>query len=269
MASFYINDYYKILILTLFFWRFWFFMSWEGKDVVILGGGNFGTRALEFLKEKGSRIVVIDPYPECKALSFLDREVGDVMVLEQLENSEAVFLKGDGVDEALKLLKNGIIPHMFVPAIPVHTTAILVIETLKTVGLEAKPFEEKTKEVASRIPEDLIITMDEKNAIIVSSFMQDPQGCDPNCLPPPNHCRVTKRHKPAHMFDILREALDGQVDFGRILESEQIGSGVGGYYGQDLYQILEDLKKEKRKEFSIGIGTSCTCHGVVNFLKTS
>ncbi len=244
-------------------------MSWEGRSVVILGGGNFGTRALEFLKEKGSRIVVIDLYPGCKAQSFLDREVRDVMVLEQLGNGEAVFLKSDGVVEALKLLKNGIIPHMIVPAIPVHTTAILVLETLKMEGLEVKPFEEKTREVAIRIPEDLIITLDEKNAIIVTSFMQDPQGCDPNCIPPPDHCSVTKRPRPVPMFDILREALNDQVDFGRVLESEQIGSGVGGYYGQDLYGILEDLKREKRKDFSIGIGTACTCHGVVNFFKIS
>ena len=44
-------------------------MMLKGNLVFVMGGGNFGTRALRYLKAKRSKVLVADVNPDCMAKS--------------------------------------------------------------------------------------------------------------------------------------------------------------------------------------------------------
>ena len=52
-------------------------MMLKGKLVFVMGGGNFGTRALRYLKAKRSKVLVADVNPDCMAKSEVNVQAAD------------------------------------------------------------------------------------------------------------------------------------------------------------------------------------------------
>ena len=52
-------------------------MMLKGKLVFVMGGGNFGTRALRYLKAKRSKVLVADVNPDCMAKSEVTVQAAD------------------------------------------------------------------------------------------------------------------------------------------------------------------------------------------------
>ena len=67
----------------------------QGKLVFVMGGGKFGTNALRYLKSKGSKVLVVDIDPNCKATPEADIQADSLDAWNSLKNGQPAFLVGD------------------------------------------------------------------------------------------------------------------------------------------------------------------------------
>jgi hypothetical protein len=55
----------------------------------------------------------------------------------------------------------------------------------------------------------------------------------------------------------------------RLIRSQQLGTGVGGFRPEALNHLLEHLKMRTNVDRLILVSTACRCHGVVSALSSS
>ena len=208
------------------------------ETVWIIGAGKFGIRAARWLLKQDGRYNVTlvdqddDSLVRAKALGC------------RVETCDAVEFLRDRLTRA-----NG--PDWIVPAVPVH----LAWEWCRLRAGEGrmKPHT-LPEEIEAQLPNcmhgagyDLYVSH--------ADFL-----CPPNCNEPDDKCTKTGEPRKKDMFRLLSEVdFPGTVPF--VIQSVQLGPGVGGYKPDALFDLLDRIASHRGPCF---VATACRCHGVVS-----
>jgi hypothetical protein len=238
--------------------------SLKDKLMVIAGGGYFGTEALISAKESLAKIILIDEIPDCKASKFADERVNR-MDLDRAINAKANYVKFfvcDAVEFLKDFLKRAT-PDYIAPAIPGHLAGKLVKRWLEDKGFEIKVESRLIREVMDDIPKSMIIYYDEDSGIVITSYMPKGSLCRIPCDQPIGFCPTTGKPKAGLMYKVLEHATWNRVRISKILISHKLQTNVGCFRGEELSSFLSNIEQMERP-YSLAIGTSCTCHGILN-----
>jgi hypothetical protein len=240
-------------------------MLLKGKLVFVMGGGNFGTKALKYLKAEDTKVLVVDVNPDCMAKSEVDVQAADLDVTDSLVDGQTAFLVGDAVELLLPLLETKV-PDLVVTAIPGNAAAKVVESWLSKRGYKLEPYLKVIPRVLENIPKSLVSFVDEDSAVIVVSYMPSHMRCRENCMPPKDFCASTGRPKLTSMDKLLEFSVYNLTDVSTIFRSRQLTGGLGAIDGKELYSLLKRLETP-HKTFTLAIGTACDCHGILNLTK--
>jgi hypothetical protein len=238
----------------------------DGKLVFVMGGGKFGTNALSYLKAKGAKVLVVDLNPNCIASSQVDTYADGISAYDSLEVGQSAFIKGDAVNVLAEMLDSRA-PDLIVTAIPGNTIAKVIEVWLSKCGIKLEPYPKAVPTILTNIPKSLVSAVDRESSLIVVSYMPSNMICKENCLPPRNVCALTGRPKFAPIDRLLEFAVYNNVDISCILMSRQLKGGLGAIEGKDVLSMLNHLK-DLMVPYTLAIGTTCNCHGILNLTKT-
>jgi hypothetical protein len=232
----------------------------EGDLLVCLGGGYFGAKAARLGKECNARTMIIDANPDCAA-----RELVDVVLTGRgtINAGQVALIVGDATEILLSILE-GEVPQWIIPAVPGHSLGRLVESWLRAQGLKVASSGGLLAEVLAGLPHRLVMSADEKSGILISSYMAQGLMCKTDCSQL-GICPVTKRKKPAPMYKLLEFSASAAIDCYKILISCKF-DGVGGVSGAEVKKTLKYLAS-LTPPYSLAIGTSCRCHGILSLFE--
>ncbi len=212
----------------------------EMKEIWIIGMGRFGQLAADRLTKISPRyhLVLVDP----------DRDH-----LQQENGPHRTIKPMDGVsflDQQLRPEKG---PEWIIPALPVHLAAQWCLARLGNHGLRqiGIPFE-----IDALVPNPM---RDTSGQVYVShaDFI-----CPDDCAEPAAICTVTRKKRRADMFELLGSVrMPGFLSL--TVRSYQLAPSVGGYRPRQLFDLLKQVKQNKKKYL---LSTACRCHGVITGL---
>lgn len=207
-------------------------------SIWVIGAGNFGKRAIKLLRRGTSSSGFI----------VVDQEVID----DQQPDIE--FVCADGVEWLAEqpVLDSHI--TKIIPVIPVHLAAEWLKRKLTIDGglLSSQKIPER---LLDQLPHPIRLRHD-KIVISYADFI-----CPDNCVEPNNKCSYTKERRPPPLYGVL-EAMDCGDFTPIIVRSRQFAPGVGGFYLNDLSDLLTRAKS--LPDVPLLIGTACKCHGALD-----
>lgn len=207
---------------------------------LIIGCGHFGSRAAKQLLKKKSypKIIAVDKNPDAvKKLSHLPIET----IVE------------DGLSHLNQFLSEGSTVHYIIPSVPFHLAFEFILLRLKLFGARRVSVPS-----FSGLPNPEIGKTGDLYTSL-ADFL-----CPEDCPEPSRYCTVTKKKREKPLYDILRE-LKGPFE-SRVIISQPLAIGVGGFQPKELLVLLEDVKKQKNSHDLILISTASRCHGVISAL---
>ncbi len=206
----------------------------------VLGGGKFGRRAAEQLHKvyPGSAIVIVDREP-----------------IENLPNN-IKKVSGDGIEWFTKNFTPTARVNRIVPALPVHLAADWIKRKFKD-DLGVIRSIEIPAELVSQIPHPICLNPHR----LVTSYADF--LCPENCSEPDDFCTYTKKPRPTSLDRYLATVVSGEF-VPLILTSRQFAPGVGGFFPEDLWVLLDGVRL--LPETPLLIGTACKCHGIIDGL---
>ncbi len=215
---------------------------------LVVGCGYFGSRAVLRLlgKDPGSKIVVVDK--SRKALRKVAHLSVETIVYDGLR-----YLKC-AISAKAAPTKAKYCPVDFViPAVPFHLAFEFILSQLKSFGAKRK-----------RVPAlpGLPNCMAGKSGDIYSSFSDF--LCPEDCPEPSRYCTVTGKRREKSLYEILKN-LQGPFE-SKVIRSEQLGPGVGGFSLKALLDLIKDLGSKRNSGRAFLISTACRCHGVTSGL---
>lgn len=212
----------------------------SNETVWVLGGGRFGLHTVKILKQEipTANIIVVD----CQPIGNLPYGVE--------------FVCADGVEWLTEHFTPNANVTRIIPTLPLH----LALEWLKKkLSLELVTVDpvEIPHEFLSCFPHPF---RKSSNQIVVShaDFL-----CPPNCSEPEELCTYTQKQRPQSLYRLLEKA-DCGAFVSLVVRSRQFYRGVGGFYPEDLWNLLNRTKS--LPETPLLIGTACKCHGIVDGL---
>lgn len=217
----------------------------NNKTALVIGGGNYGTKACQYFKEQKARVILVDNDPDCKAQAFVAKEN---FVVKDAQNAWELALK----------LK----PDFIVPTHPGHTCGKWIREYF-----HLKPLPDSISKVTKRLPSSLFLGGDEPDARLIFSYMTRGKVCRDDCLPVPDQCALTGEPRPAPLYKLLEYAVFELFDCGRIFTSEQMAPGVGAIKASEFLAFMKEVEIKKPK--TLAVGTACQCHGVLNLFENT
>ena len=193
------------------------------------------------------------------------REIVDVVLTGQgtIDAGQVSLIVGDAMEILFSILE-GEVPQWIIFAVPGHSLGRLVESWLRVKGLKVASGGGLLTEVAAGLPHRLILSADEKSGILVSSYMAKEIRCQQNCSQL-GMCPVTKRKRPAPMYELLKFSVSEAVDCYQVFVSRQF-DGVGGVPGAAVKKTLKYLAS-LTPPYSLAIGVSCRCHGILSLFK--
>jgi len=213
-------------------------MNGKPHAYLIIGCGRFGSRAAEkiFQKDSHSKIIVVDKSK--KALQKVSR----------LPIQTAVC---DGTLYLDQFLSENRKTDYIIPAVPLHLVFEFILAQLK-------PWGGKRKRIPSisGLPNPVIGKTGDLYTSL-SNFL-----CSEDCPEPTRYCTATgqKREKPLYqMLKYLKGPFESKV-----VRSQQLGPGIGGFRPKVLLDLLEEIKKKMHPNRTILISTASRCHGVTS-----
>jgi len=210
------------------------------ETVWVIGCGQFGRRAVELMKESvpASNIVVVDSLP-----------VNDLP--EDIE-----IICADGVEWFTEHFTPGATVHKIIPALPLHLAAEWV---------KKKLFDEQRIVHSADIPDKELDQFPHPIRLRASCVVMSHADfiCPPNCSEPEELCTYTRQRRPQSLYRLLETTSSGNFT-PLIVRSRQFAAGVGGFFPEDLWHLLERCRVLPGK--SLLIGTACKCHGIVDGL---
>ncbi len=206
----------------------------------VLGCGQFGRRAVKLLRKAapGSNIVVVDRLP----------------VLNLPDDIEIVC--ADGVEWLAEHFNPETYVNKIIPALPLHLAADWMTKKLSAEHRIVRSAEIPERQL-HHFPHPIRLS---PSRVVMShaDFL-----CPPNCPEPDDICTYTQRRRPLSLYRLLETVTVG--DFvPLILRSRQFASGVGGFFPEDLWNLLE--RARLLPETPLLVGTACKCHGIIDGL---
>lgn len=215
-------------------------MNGNPHTYLIIGCGRFGSRAAEklFQKDFRSKIIVVDKSK--KALQKNSRLPVETAVRDGVSYLDQLFSKVRKID-------------YIIPAVPFHLAFEFILSHLKPLGGKRRkiPFIPGLPNPMMGKTGDLYTSL--------ANFL-----CPEDCPEPAQYCTITKKRRPKPLYKILND-LEGAFE-SRVIRSQQLGPGVGGFPPETLLGLFEDIKKRIEPHRSILISTACRCHGVTSAL---
>jgi hypothetical protein len=207
---------------------------------LIIGCGHFGSRAAKQLLKKKShpKIIAVDKNREAvKSLSHLPIET----------------IVADGLSYLDQFLSEGRTGHYVITCVPFHLAFEFIL-------LRLKPFGARRAKVPSLsgLPNPEIGKTGDLYTSL-ADFL-----CPEDCPEPSRYCTVTRKKRERPLYDILRD-LKGPFE-SRVINSQPLAVGVGGFQPKELLVLLEDVKKQKNSRNLILISTASRCHAVTSAL---
>lgn len=208
-------------------------------DVLVVGGGHFGSRAVEVLlaRKRPWRLGVVDLKAEPVA---------------RLGGRGVKVLVGDALQVLDRLMEAGP-PRWIVPAVPFHLGHAWVLRRLSRHGMAHK----------IPVPQPLQVPnpLQGQHLDLYASYATF--RCPEHCTEPKGTCTVTGLPRPAPLYAVLSSLqVPGYMVAG--LRSRQLGPGVGGVLAQDLLCLLEKVREKPGRWI---LYTACRCHGVLSGLE--
>ncbi len=207
---------------------------------LIIGCGHFGSRAAEQLVKKNlrSKIVVVDRNKNAlKKASSLS--VGTVV--------------SDGLPYLDQSLSEDQTFTYIIPAIPSHFAFEFILLRLKRFGARRaklpslpglpNPVKGKTGDLYTSLADFL---------------------CPEDCPGPSPYCTVTRRRREKALYQILKN-LKGSFE-SKVIISEQLLPGVGGFRLNGLLALLEAVQKLENSASLVLVSTASSCHAVTSAL---
>ena len=215
-------------------------MKGNSRAYLVIGCGHFGSRAAEklFRKDPHSKIIVVDK--SRKALQKVSR----------LPIQRVVC---DGIFYLSQFLSEGRKVNYVIPAVPFHLAFEFILSELKSSHAKRT----KTPPL-SGLPNPVL----GKTGDLYTSFANF--LCSEDCPEPAQYCTITKGKRPKPLYRILNE-LEGAFE-SRVIRSQQLGPGIGGFRPEALLDLLEDIEKKRNPDRLILISTASRCHGVTSAL---
>jgi hypothetical protein len=214
----------------------------SGNEVLIIGAGHFGKRAVDMLCARGNRRLWVVEKDE-KALGGITAPLVERILAEGVP-----FL----ADHAHLLPPSTLI----VPAVPVHLAFEWLRKALK------KNFRRRRVKVPTQLKPLLPHTWEGSEGSLLVSYADF--RCPDNCPEPADHCTVTGKRRGKPMYKLLGDmALPGfRV---HVIRSRQLAPGLGGYSVGELKGLLGRVESGGDSKWLVG--TACKCHGVVSALE--
>jgi len=210
------------------------------SSYLIIGCGHFGSQALEKLHRKSpqSKIIVVDKNK--RALQKVSHLPVETMVCDGILFLTSFLSEGRGAD-------------YIIPAVPFHLAFEFLLSKLKPFGTRR-----------SQIPvlPELPNPMKGKTGDLYTSLANF--LCPEDCPEPSQYCTITGKRRRKSLYKILMD-LSGSFE-SRVIWSQQLGLGVGGFQIKILLSLIEDIKKRRASDRLILISTACRCHGVTSAL---
>ena len=210
------------------------------ETVWVIGCGQFGRRAVELLKESvpASKIVVVDSLP----VSDLPEDVEIVCA--------------DGVEWFVEHFSPETNVQRIIPALPLHLAAEWMKKKLLVEQRIVRPAE---------IPDKQLHLFPHPIRLSASSVVMSHADfiCPSNCPEPEVLCTYTRQRRPLSLYRLLETTVSGNFT-PLIVRSRQFASGVGGFFPEDLWHLLERGRVLPGKPLLVG--TACKCHGIVDGL---
>lgn len=206
------------------------------ETIWIIGAGNFGLRAAKLLTAQGSHYGV----------TLVDQ---DRSALDQAKDLGCGIETGDGIDFLTTQLTPNDGPDWIVPAVPVH----LAWEWCSRGCIGLSPME-----APSGLDRKLPNFMEGKNRDIYTSHADF--ICPPNCDEPDRTCTATGLPRKQAMYELLA-GLSCDRYASLVIQSRQLGPGLGGYRPASLFTLKDRIEKARGP---VLVGTACKCHGVVS-----
>ena len=186
---------------------------------LIIGCGHFGSRAAKKLLQKDphSKIIVVDKSK--KALQKVSRLPIETII-------------SDGIFYLSQFLSEGRKTDYIIPAVPLHLAFEFILSQLKPLGAKRKriPSISGLPNPVSGKTGDLYTSL--------ANFL-----CSEDCPEPAQYCTATGKRREKPLYQILKD-LKGPFE-SRVIRSEQLAPGVGGFQPKALIDLLEDIKRKK------------------------
>lgn len=208
----------------------------------IIGGGRFGTKAIEKLKKK---------HPEA-ALTVVDQ---DQEALDRLDHLQVERVCKEGALYLEAHLDTQILPDWIIPAVPIHLAFEWVRLKLSNHGmievLAVPP------EIEKMLPNPVRGTQGQL-FVSYADFR-----CPDNCTEPLDRCTFTGKPRKGLLHRRIKEIY--YKDYKSIvIRSHQLAPGVGGYQPEALKSSLAEVSESKTP---VLYSTACFCHGVMHAFK--
>lgn len=206
------------------------------EDIWIIGAGAFGLRAAKLLTAQGSLYGV----------TLVDQ---DGAALDQAKDLGCSIEAGDGIDFLAEQLKSSGGPDWIVPAVPVHLAWEWCVRVCT--GLDRR-------DAPPGLDRKLPNFMGGANGDVYASHADF--ICPPNCDEPNRICTATGHPRKQAMHEVLEGmVIDGYTSL--VIQSHQLGPGLGGYRPASLFDLKDRLEKVRGP---VLVGTACKCHGVIS-----
>lgn len=210
---------------------------------IIVGGGKYGCRAVEYLRKSFRGFVLVDTNPNCLATKRFKLKPST-----PIGTKGEHFLEGD-IPQVLSLIER-LKPEYVFPTAPIHIAAELAKSKF-----ELEPWNEVIDCILSNLPSSVVLRSGSGN--IVVSYNRD-KDCLEQCNAP-EVCPVTRKRKPCTMDKLTKFAYPEGI----ILVSYHLAPGMGALKGSELLEFLS--RAEKKDKFVVA--TACGCHGYFSALK--
>jgi hypothetical protein len=207
------------------------------EKIWVLGSGTFGVRAVRQLSgiHGAGSITLVDPSAQA-----LDQAT--VIGINKVCEEGAAFLH--------KNLSESERPDWIVPALPIHLAWEWILLKLGQNHLVRSPLPEI---LVSSLPN--AITGDSGDIYVShADFI-----CPPNCSEPDQFCTRTGEPRKKDMYRLLAQMGQKDMPF-FVIQSLQLGPGVGGYQPKTLFDLLDKIMGCQGLN---AVVTACRCHGVV------
>jgi hypothetical protein len=210
---------------------------------IIVGGGKYGSVAVEYLRRNKRGFVLVDKDPNCLAVKkYRLKSAGHI-------GTEGECFREGGITKVLELIEQ-LKPEYVFPTAPIHIAAELAKSKFKLA-----PWDEVIDCILANLPASVVLNVGRGNLIV--SYNRD-KDCLEKCEAP-DVCPSTRKRKPCTMDKLMKFAYPEGI----VLVSYQLAPGMGALKCSELLQFF--AQAEKKDKFVVA--TACGCHGFFSALK--